>query len=158
MIGKRRHLGKELKDIKIGDNYSETKKIMDRDLLLYLGLTNDANPLYFQHDYASLTPYKKPIVPAVMLFGMVSSLVSMRLPGPGSHITHHEIIFLKPVYHNTEVYFTLEVIAMDEANQRIAMNVTAKDEIGDKVITGKLYVIPAYRPNTLTAQSLENFF
>ena len=86
LIGKRQPLGRSLKDIQIGDTCNRKAKMNDRDLLLYLGLTNDANPLYLQHDYASLTPYKRPIVPSVMLYGMVSSLVSMELPGPGSHI------------------------------------------------------------------------
>ncbi len=158
LIGKRRPLGRSLKDIQIGDTCNRKAKMNDRDLLLYLGLTNDANPLYLQHDYASLTTYKRPIVPSVMLYGMVSSLVSMELPGPGSHIVHHEMIFPRAVYHNTEVDMMLEVIAIDESSQRLAMNVTAKDEEGEIVLHGKLYVTPAHKPNTLTAQSLENFF
>ncbi len=158
LIGKRRPLGKSLYDIKIGDTCSRTTRMNDRDLLLYLGLTDDANPLYLQHDYASLTPYKQPIVPSVMLYGMVSSLVSMELPGPGSHIIHHEMVFPRAVYHNSEVDISLEVIAIDESNQCLAMNVLAKDEEGEVVLNGKLYVTPAHKPNTLTAQSLENFF
>ncbi|CDQ39339.1 MULTISPECIES: MaoC/PaaZ C-terminal domain-containing protein [Virgibacillus] len=158
MLGKRRALGKELKDISIGDSYSETKKMGDRDLLLYLGLSNDANPLYLQHDYASLTDYKKPIVPSVMLFGMISSIVSMHLPGPGSHITQHEMTFPNPVYHNMNVQFLIKVIAIDHHNQRVAMSVSGTDQEGNEVVKGKLYVCPACKPNTLTAQSLENFF
>src|SRR5699024_9796383 len=83
MIGRKRKLGKKIEDLKIGDSHTVSHIIEDKDLLLYLGLTDDANPLYLQHDYASQTPYKQPIVPSVMLFGMVSSIVSMHLPGPG---------------------------------------------------------------------------
>ncbi len=36
--------------------------IEDKDLLLYLGLTDDANPLYIQHDYALQTPLGRPVV------------------------------------------------------------------------------------------------
>lgn len=158
MLGKKRPLGKELNEIQVGDTYSETKKMDDRDLLLYLGLTGDANPLYLQHDYASLTAYEKPIVPSVMLFGMVSSLVSMSLPGPGSHITQHEMTFPAPVYHSTTVAFTLEVIAIDYQNKQVAMSVTGTNHENEIVVRGKLYVCPACKPNSLTAKSLENFF
>ncbi|MFD2627918.1 MaoC family dehydratase [Oceanobacillus kapialis] len=158
MLGKKRKLGMMMKDIHIGETYTAIKVIEDKELLLYLGLSNDANPLYIQHDYASQTPYKAPIVPSVLLFGMVSSIVSMHLPGPGSHITQHEMTFPKPVFHQTEVRFNLEVIALDEKDHTVSINVTGYDEDGDTVIIGKLQVCPPYKPNSLTATSLENFF
>ncbi|MCG3420147.1 MaoC/PaaZ C-terminal domain-containing protein [Oceanobacillus jordanicus] len=158
MLGKKRKLGMTLKDIQIGETYTAIKVIEDKELLLYLGLTNDANPLYIQHDYASQTPYKAPIVPSVLLFGMVSSIVSMHLPGPGSHITQHEMTFPKPVLHQAEVRFNLEVIAIDEKDHTVSINVTGYDTDGGKVIIGKLQVCPPYKPNSLTATSLENFF
>ena len=50
-IGKPRKLGKKIDEIEEGDSLSLTESIEDSQLLLYLGLTNDANPLYIQHDY-----------------------------------------------------------------------------------------------------------
>ncbi|MEC5421960.1 MaoC/PaaZ C-terminal domain-containing protein [Virgibacillus sp. C22-A2] len=158
MIGKKRKLGKEINDLKVGDTYTSAKVIEDKDLLLYLGLTDDANPLYIQHDYASQTPYEKPIVPSVMLFGMISSIVSMHLPGPGSHITQHEMSFPKPVYHSSEVKFTIEIIAIDKPNHQVTLSVIGFDYEGDEIVNGKLYVCPSYKLNSLTASSLENFF
>ncbi|GAB3806758.1 MaoC family dehydratase [Virgibacillus kimchii] len=158
MIGKKRKLGKEIDELQVGDRYTSAKIIEDRDLLLYLGLTNDANPLYIQHDYASQTPYERPIVPSVMLFGVLSSMISMYLPGPGSHITRHELIFPKPVYHQSEVKFSIEIIHIDKKNHQVAVSVDGFDTEGDEVVNGKMYVCPPYRPNSLTATSLENFF
>ncbi|WP_205520069.1 MaoC/PaaZ C-terminal domain-containing protein [Virgibacillus doumboii] len=158
MIGKKRKLGKKINDLQIGDSYTASKIIEDKDLLLYLGLTNDANPLYIQHDYASQTPYKQPIVPSVMLFGMVSSIVSMHLPGPGSHITQHEMTFPKPVFHYSEVKFTIEIINIDQENHRVTLSVVGYDKDGDEVLQGKLNVCPAYEPESITGASLENFF
>ncbi|MBY7143844.1 enoyl-CoA hydratase [Virgibacillus sp. NKC19-3] len=158
MIGKKRKLGKAMGELQIGDTYRAIKKIEDKDLLLYLGLTDDANPLYIQHDYASQTPYKQPIVPSVMVFGMVSSIISMHLPGPGSHITQHEMIFPNPVLHDTEVTLTIEIIAIDEDNHKVAVSVIGFDKNGFDIVSGKLYVSPPSYPNTLTANSLDNFF
>lgn len=158
MIGKKRKLGKEIQDLNIGDKYTAARIIEDRDLLLYLGLTDDANPLYIQHDYASQTPYGRPIVPSVMLFGIISSMISMHLPGPGSHITQHELTFPKPVFHQSEVKFAIEIINIDEKEHQIAVSVNGFDAEGDSIVYGKLHVCPAYKPNSLTATSLENFF
>lgn len=158
MIDKKRKLGKHISDINIGDSYTVSRTIEDRDLLLYLGLTDDANPLYIQHDYASQTPYKQPIVPSVMLFGLVSSVVSMHLPGPGSHITQHEMTFPTPLFHNKDLKITLEVIAVDETENQIALSVTGFQSKDNEIIHGKLYVKPPYKTNSFTANSLENFF
>lgn len=158
MLGKKRKLGKKINELKIGDSYTAVHSIEDKDLLLYLGLTNDANPLYIQHDYASQTPYKQPIVPSVMLFGMVSSIVSMHLPGPGSHIISQEMTYPTPAFHSSEVTFTVEITAVDHDAHHIQLSVEGYNVDGDSVITGSLKVCPAYKPNSITASSLENFF
>lgn len=158
MINKKRKLGKPIRDLKIGDSYTLSRTIEDRDLLLYLGLTDDANPLYIQHDYASQTPYKQPIVPSVMLFGLVSAVVSMHLPGPGSHITQHEMTFPTPLFHHTDLKLTVEVIAIDETENKVALSVVGFNSDGEEILYGKLYVTPPHKSNSLTASSLENFF
>lgn len=158
MIGKKRKLGKKIEEIRIGDAYTAEHIILDKELLVYLGLTDDANPLYIQHDYASQTPYYQPIVPSVMLFGMVSSIVSMHLPGPGSHIIRHEMAFPKPVYHETKVRLTLEVTEVNKETHHVCMDVIGFDANGEEVIRGNLDVRPAYPLKSITASSLENFF
>ena len=126
-------------------------------MLLYLGLTDDANPLYIQHDYASQTPYEKPIVPSVMLVGMISSAVSKYLPGPGSHILSQTIQFLKPVYHYSTVHFLLKVVNVDSSNHLIEIEVTAENDSFETVLNGSLTISPPYRLVGMNGKALENF-
>ncbi len=142
VINETKKLGKHISDISVGDTYTLTRKFEDRELLLYLGLTNDTNPLYIQHDYASQTPYKQPIIPSVMLFGLVSAVISVHLPGPGSHITQHEMTFPTPLTHHMELSLTIEVIAVDNSENQVALSVTGLNSDGDEIIHGKLYVTP----------------
>ena len=114
ILGKKRRLGRKIEEITVGEKLKLTEKIEDKDLLLYLGLTNDGNPLYIQHDYASQTPYENPIVPTIMLTGIISSAISKYLPGPGSHIVEQHLEFPKPVYHYATINFLLEVIDVDK--------------------------------------------
>ncbi|MBH0230126.1 MaoC family dehydratase [Halobacillus yeomjeoni] len=158
MLGKKRKLGKKIKDIKVGETFTTSSSVEDRDLLMYLGLTDDSNPLYIQHDYASQTPFKRPVVPTVMVFGMVSSIVSMHLPGPGSHITHQDLSYPKPVYHYAEIRFNVEVVDVDREEHNLSMQVVGYDEEGDVVIQGTLKVQPPYEPKSMNASSLENFY
>lgn len=157
LLGKKRKLGRLINEITVGEKLTLTEKIEDKDLLLYLGLTNDANPLYIQHDYASQTSYKKPIVPSVMLNGIISSAISKYLPGPGSHMIRQEINYIKPVYHYGTVQFLFEVIEIDRDANTIVIAVSAFNEDEEKVIKGWVTVHPPKKPQVLDGTVLENF-
>lgn len=157
LLGKKRKLGRQIEEITVGEKLSLTEKIEDKDLLLYLGLTNDANPLYIQHDYASQTPYQKPIVPSIMLTGIITSAVSKYLPGPGSHVLKEEIEFLKPVYHYGTVEFLFEVVEVNKSNHTVQINVSGTNEEEVAVIRGLITVCPPHRLTELDGSVLENF-
>lgn len=157
MLRKKCKLGRKMEEISIGEKLTLTEKIEDKDLLLYLGLTNDANPLYIQHDYASQTPYQKPIVPSIMLTGIVTTAVTKYLPGPGSHVVRQELEFVKPVYHYATLRFQFEVVAVYHDENLIEMRVFAHDEEGDEVIKGLLTVCPPYQLSSIMEKALDNF-
>lgn len=137
-------LGKKIDEIIVGEKLQLNEKIEDKDLLLYLGLTNDNNPLYIQHDYALDTPYKKPIVPAIMLNGIITSAISKHLPGPGSHIREQNIIYLEPVYHYETIELLLEVQHIDFAQNFVEIYVNAFKDKKIQVLNGVIKVVPPY--------------
>ena len=157
LLGRKRKLGRKIEEISVGEKLTLTEKIEDKDLLLYLGLTNDASPLYIQHDYASQTPYKKPIVPSIMLNGIISSAVSKYLPGPGSHILKQEIEYVKPVYHYGIVQFLFEITEVNHSNHTVQINVVGTNEDNESVINGILLVCPPHKIHTMEGEALDNF-
>lgn len=141
-IGKPRKIGKTIDEIEEGDSLSLTESIEDNQLLLYLGLTNDANPLYIQHDFAKKTEYEKPIVPSVMLMGIITSAVSKHLPGPGSHVVNFSINFREPVYHYETITFLFEVIKVDEMKDVVTISVEAVNETENRILDAVVMVQP----------------
>jgi 3-hydroxybutyryl-CoA dehydratase len=157
LLGRKIKLGRKIGEISVGEKLSLTEKIEDKDLLLYLGLTNDANPLYIQHDYASQTPFKKPIVPTVMINGIITSAISKYLPGPGSHVVGQQLEFPKPVYHYATVEFLFEIIDIDSENHTIIVKVQGTNEEGETVVQGTVSVCPPHKLEQMTGRALENF-
>ena len=141
-IGKPRKIGKTIDEIEEGESLSVTESIEDNQLLLYLGLTNDANPLYIQHDYAQDTPYEKPIVPSVMLMGIVTSAISKHLPGPGSHVVNFSVNFVEAVHHYETLTFDFEVIKVDKMKDVITISVEAVNEQKSRVLDAVVMVQP----------------
>lgn len=157
LLGKKRKLGRKIEEMSVGEKLKLTEKIEDKDLLLYLGLTNDGNPLYIQHDFASQTVYEKPIVPTIMLTGIVTSAISKYMPGPGSHIVEQFLSFPKPVYHYSTIDFLLQVTSVDVEKNMVEIEVNATNEDGETVIQGKIKSTPPRLENKLTSQSMDNF-
>lgn len=157
LLGKKRKLGRTIEEITEGEKLTLTEQIEDKDLLIYLGLTNDANPLFIQHDYASQTPYRKPVVPSIMLTGIVTAAVSKYLPGPGSYIQKQEFEFHKPVYHYATIQYLLEVTEVDADRHTISMKVTAEDEEEDLILSGSLIVCPPIPHEPMEGKTLDNF-
>lgn len=157
LLGKKRKLGRKIEDISVGEKLVITEKIEDKDLLLYLGLTNDANPLYIQHDYAMKTTFEKPVVPTIMLTGIVTSAVSKYMPGPGSHVVQQILSFPHASYHYDTLEFIFEVKEVDASNNKITVAVEAKNEQQKVVVVGELQVLPPRLSNRMMEQSMENF-
>jgi len=157
LLGKKRKIGRAIEDMSIGEKLTLTEKIEDKDLLLFLGLTNDANPLYIQHDYASQTPHKKPIVPSIMLTGFVTSAVSKYLPGPGSHILAQNLSFPKALPHYATVEFFFEVMSIDRSKSQVEISVKAIDDKGSEVVRGSVTVCPPQKLERFESSALDNF-
>ena len=142
MLKRQTKIGKSLQQLSIGEKLTITETITDKDLLLYLGLTNDSNPLYIQHDYANTTPFEKPIVPTILLNGIINTAVSKHLPGPGSHVRAQQLTYLTPVYHEETIEVHLHVDAIDVENGTAVIAVQGFNEQGMAIISGSVTVIP----------------
>lgn len=157
ILGKKRRIGRKIEEINVGEKLKLTEKIEDKDLLLYLGLTNDGNPLYIQHDFASKTEFEKPIVPTIMLTGIVTSAASKYLPGPGSHVIEQNFQFPKAVYHYETIDINFKVTAVSPEENTIEIEVEATNENEAVVIKGHMKVIPPKVIDRLTADAMHNF-
>jgi len=135
-------VGKTIDELSVGDSLQVTEKIEDKDLLLYLGLTNDANPLYIQHDYALQTEYGRPIVPLVMIFGIISSNISKHLPGPGSHIVDVNLDIKAVIYHYDTLSFNLELIKIDKNSDLVTLSIEAHNQDKVRVLDAVVMVRP----------------
>nr|WP_204243743.1 MaoC/PaaZ C-terminal domain-containing protein [Trichococcus ilyis] len=133
-------LGKSIDEIQEGDSLTVTEIIEDKDILLYLGLTNDGNPLYIQHDYSQTTRFQKPIVPTVLLVGILTSNVSKHLPGPGSHIVDVSLNVIEPIYHNSTITFNFEVERVDERREQVTISVVGTNMENERVLDAELIV------------------
>lgn len=157
ILGKKRKIGRKIEEMSVGEKLKLTEKVEDKDLLLYLGLTNDGNPLYIQHDFASKTKFEKPIVPTIMLTGIVTSAASKYLPGPGSHVIAQEFKFPNAVYHYETIDIQFEVTSVNAEDNTVVIDVQAVNEDEKVVISGSMTVHPPQIIDRLISEAMNNF-
>ncbi len=142
LLSKDYKVGKTFDQIDVGTSLQITENIESKDLLLYLGLTNDQNPLYIQQEYAALTTYEKPVVPVIMLSGIVTSAISKYMPGPGSYISAMSLRYPKPLHHYETLHLSLKVVAKNAEMNELHLQVEGKNNEEQVVVSGTVHVIP----------------
>ncbi|MFD1317844.1 MaoC/PaaZ C-terminal domain-containing protein [Loigolactobacillus zhaoyuanensis] len=139
-------LGKTLAMIKEGDSLTVTQAIEERDIFLYLGLTNDNNPLFTQTAYAAQTEYQHAVVPQVLLAGIMTSAISKHLPGPGSNVVNISINFIQPVLHGETLTFSFKVIRVDRTRELVTLSIAAENVRQQRVLDAVILVTPPKAP------------
>lgn len=156
MLSRQKDIGQLWDTIQIGDSFQTELEIQDRDILLYLGMVDDPNPIYIQHNYAERTPYKKPIVPHVLLTGLIFSCINKHLPGPGAVIRASHLDFSDVLYHYAKILLKLEVVAKHH-NQTITLKVDLVDRDNRPIVHGTLDVATPQPKQMLQTEIFDNF-
>lgn len=117
-----------------------SKQITQTDISLYAAVTGDFNPLHFDPVYAEKTPFKGRVAHGLISAGLFSTLLALKLPGPGTIYLHQTIDFTAPVRIGDVITATVEAAEFLEKN-RVRLITTCTNQDGVKVIGGEALVI-----------------
>jgi len=129
------------REIQVGDTASMTKQISDKDVRTFAEISGDKNPVHLDDEFAAQTFFKKRIAHGALSGALISAVLGMVMPGPGTIYLSQTLNFKVPVYIGEEITARLEVTAY-RANKRIT---TLKTEVfnqeGKLVLDGEAVVI-----------------
>ncbi|ABW17660.1 MaoC family dehydratase [Alkaliphilus oremlandii] len=135
-------VGKKISEIKVGDQASFQKTITETDVYLYAGITGDLNPAHINEISAQGSLFKGRIAHGMLTAGLISAVLGMQLPGPGTIYMGQELKFLAPVRFNDTILATVEVIEMNVEKNRIKLSTTCTNQEGVVVLSGVATVMP----------------
>jgi acyl dehydratase len=84
--------------LKIGDSASTSKQFSDADVRDFAAISGDRNPIHLDDNYAAETQFKRRIVHGMLTSGLISAVLGMQLPGPGSIYLKQTLNFRAPVF------------------------------------------------------------
>lgn len=97
-------------DFEVGDKAYHSKTITETDITLFAGISGDFNPLHVNDAYAATTQFGRRVAHGGLSFSMISGLLGMKLPGPGTLHVSQKLDFRKPVFAGDTLTAEAEVI------------------------------------------------
>ena len=126
-------------ELSLGDADEYRKTITETDLVLFAGLTGDNNPMHIDEEFASQTRFGGRIIHGMLTASFLSSVIGMKMPGPGCIYMGQNLRFLKPVHIGDTVTARATVIEIFPEKQRIKL-LTECLVCGEVVLTGDALV------------------
>lgn len=105
---------------------AEKKRIFtSEDVIKFSELSGDINPVHVNEAYAKETIFGKRIVHGALASSIFSTLFANTLPGPGCIYLKSENKFLKPIYLNEEITFSIELVNIIKNKNRLIFDTKA---------------------------------
>ena len=99
-------------DLFVGESASFSKTITEADIVLFSGVSGDFNPIHVNEDYAQTTMFKQRIAHGMISGALISSVLGMKLPGPGCIYVNQSMKFKAPVFIGDTVKAQVEVTGL----------------------------------------------
>lgn len=125
----------------IGQTGQFAKTITETDVILFAGISGDLNPAHVNEVEASQGMFKKRIAHGMLGASLISTVLGMYLPGPGTIYLGQELKFLKPVGIGDTLTATATITAIDDKGW-LTLETIVTNQDGVKVIAGQANVIP----------------
>jgi 3-hydroxybutyryl-CoA dehydratase len=128
-------------DLKPGMAASFSKVVTERDIEAFGEVSGDRNPAHFDEDYARTTPFKTRIAHGMLSASYISTVLGMKMPGPGTIFMSLTTRFKAPVRIGDEVTATCTVREVMAEKRRVIFDCVCT--VADKpVIEGEAVVMP----------------
>ena len=125
----------------IGQSEQVSKTISESDVYLFAGITGDLNPMHVNAVEAEQSIFKERIVHGILVTGLISNVIGMKFPGPGTIYMEQNVKFLAPVKIGdtvTAVVTLIEIINVEKGILKLSTDVF--NQYLEKVISGEAVV------------------
>ena len=99
---------------RVGQRAKRTRKVEERDILLFTEISGDRNPLHYDEDLAKDTRFGEIVVQGGITSAILNAVVAEDLPGPGTVFLHVDWSFKAPVRPGDEITGKVEVLEVRE--------------------------------------------
>jgi 3-hydroxybutyryl-CoA dehydratase len=115
--------------------------VTDEHIEAFARLSGDRNPVHFDDAFARRIGFEGHIAHGAVTASLLSAVLGMDLPGPGSVFLEQRVRFLKPVRPGDTIVASLEVTRVREDKPIVTLGATVTSAEGARVAEGELVVL-----------------
>jgi 3-hydroxybutyryl-CoA dehydratase len=129
-----------MSEIEVGQTAEFTKTVTEADVVLFAGVTGDFNPAHIDQGWAEASRFGGRIAHGMLSAAFISTVLGMKLPGPGTIYLSQSLRFTAPVMIGETVTARVEVVeVLPKRRIRLATTVVKRD--GTPVVEGEAMVL-----------------
>ncbi|MBV5266266.1 MaoC/PaaZ C-terminal domain-containing protein [Pinisolibacter aquiterrae] len=128
-------------EIAIGESAEVTREVTRADIELFAVVSGDVNPAHLDDVYASGTRFKGVIMHGMWSGAIVSSLLGVHLPGPGTIYLSQSLAFKRPVTIGDRITFKVTVKEKRDDKKIVVLECTGVNQDGKTVVDGEAVVM-----------------
>lgn len=120
------------------------KTVTEADVVLFAGVSGDFNPAHVDAVAAERGPFGGRVAHGMLSASFLSTVLAMKLPGPGTIYLSQSLRFVRPVRIGDTVTARAEVAEVFPAKRRVRLVTTCRNQHGETTIEGEaLVMVPA---------------
>jgi phosphate butyryltransferase len=127
-------------ELKVGDTASVTRTVTTDDVQLFATVSGDVNPAHLDAAYAKTDSFHRVIVHGMWGAGLISSVLGVKLPGPGTIYLDQSLKFTRPVDIGDTITATVAVTEKLPEHHIVHLDCRCVNQAGEVVIVGQAVV------------------
>ena len=139
---------KDFDQIQVGETQTLTKQITEIDVLKFIELTGDDNPLHVDRSYAETTAFKDIVVHGMLGASFISTVIGTKLPGKGALWVSQSMDFLLPVRLGDVLKISVKVLKKYERERLLELETRIVNQNQQLILNGfgKVKLLVATEP------------
>lgn len=130
----------EFEELKIGQSYEMKRAFSQDEVMAFVNLSHDTNPIHIDAEFAKTTQFGKIIVPGFLTGSLFSAIIGTKFPGFGSVYMKQDMMFRKPVLLDQQVTAIVTVKELYPEKRRVLLETRCVDENNEILIDGTALV------------------
>lgn len=137
-------------ELSIGQRAESSRTVTMEDVRLFAAASGDHNPLHLDPAYAASTRFGGCIAHGMFSGGLISAVLAMQMPGPGTIYLGQSLTFRLPVKIGDTLTVQLTVADKEPRRRHVTLDCLVLNQHGKKVVTGTAEVIAPAERETVT--------
>lgn len=139
-------------DLKVGQTAVYARTLTETDIVLFAGISGDNNPVHINEEFASATMFSGRIAHGMLSAAFISTVLGMKLPGPGAIYVSQTLRFKAPVRSGDTLHVRATVLDLVPEKRRATLSTVIT--VGNKVVLeGEAVVIVPLRSSMAGAEN-----